>query len=329
MKQEHLKIHQACLQLCQEYMRREAPIIFHLQRVEETKLFKKLEQPSLFEYAVKICGLPEGAAYSFIAVGKKAALHPCLESALVSRKITVSKANRIVSIITADNAQELVDFAINNSTRNVEREVRRRNPKAAVKPKIKPLTADTDMLQSPIPRETTENIETAQILLAQKTSKYQGIPETLTLVFKDYVERHDPLRKAQRAQNKKSAQTNSPKPSARAEKSARKYSISKRTDLTAAEKHAVDLRDGRMCTHIGKDGRRCCEKRWIQYHHIIRVADGGSNHPDNIATLCTFHHDLVHQMVLPLEGERSWLRSPRSDYRYDLNISENWSTYRH
>jgi len=62
------------------------------------------------------------------------------------------------------------------------------------------LTADTDLLQAPIPRETTEHIETAQILLAQKTAKYQGISETIALVFKEHVERHDPLRKAQRAQ---------------------------------------------------------------------------------------------------------------------------------
>jgi len=50
-------------------------------------------------------------------------LHSCLKSALVSRKLTVSKAVRIVSIITDENAEELVEFAVNNITRDIEREV--------------------------------------------------------------------------------------------------------------------------------------------------------------------------------------------------------------
>lgn len=312
MNPAEIKIHKACVELCQGYMRREAPIVMQLQQVEQTKLFKQLGQPSLFKYAVEICGLPEGAAYSFIAVGRKAKVHPCLKAALVTQKLTVSKAQRIVSILTDENAIELVDFAVKHSARDIEREVRRRNPKAATKARIKPLNADTDLLQTPIPRQTTENITTAQNLLAQKTSKHQGLSETITLVFKDYVDRHDPLRK--RSQKKRTERSDS----ARAEKPTPK---NLRIKLTAEEKQIVDSRDERMCTHIDKNGKRCCEKRWLHYHHIKHVAHGGSNHPGNITTLCSFHHDLVHQLVFPLEGERTWLRSPQTSYSCESKFS--------
>ncbi|MGZ3723402.1 MAG: HNH endonuclease, partial [Bdellovibrionales bacterium] len=185
---------------------------------------------------------------------------------------------------------------------------RRRNPKAAVKARIKPLTADTDLLETPIPRETTEHISRAQTLLAQKTSKHQGIPETLTYVFKEFVERNDPLKKAERAHKRKTAEN-----SARAEKT-QPPTPSGRTPMTAEEKHTIDLRDQRRCTHIGQDGKRCNEDHWIHYHHIIHVSRGGTNHPDNITTLCSFHHDLVHQLVFAMEGEKSWLRSPHEAY---------------
>ncbi|MGZ3722889.1 MAG: HNH endonuclease [Bdellovibrionales bacterium] len=308
MKPEHLKIHEECLKLCQGYVRREAPIVVQLQQVGETKLFKELEMRNLFTYAVKICGLSEGAAYSFIAVGKKAKLQPCLQDAIVSRTLSVSKAIRIVSIINSENAEELVEFAKTHSSKEIEWEVRRRNPKAAVRARIKPLTADTDLLEAPIPRETTEHISRAQTLLAQKTSRHQGISETLTYVFKEYVERHDPMKKAERAQRRKAAEN-----SAYAEKSPRPTSQG-RSPITAATQHTVDLRDRRRCTHIGKDGKRCNEDRWIHYHHIVHVSKDGSNHPDNITTLCSFHHDLVHQVVFAMEGERSWLRSPHEVY---------------
>src|SRR5665213_530387 len=226
MKPSHLKVHEECMKLCHGYVRREAPIVVQLQLVGETKLYKELEMRNLFSYAVKICGLSEGAAYSFIAVGKKAKLYPCLQDAIVSRTLTISKAIRIVSIVRAENVEELVEFAKTHTSKEIEREVRRRNPKAAAKARIKPLTADTDLLEAPIPRETSENISRAQTLLAQKIAKHQGISETLTYVFKEYVERHDPVKKAERAQQRNTT-------SAHAEKSA----VQRRTEMTAAEKH--------------------------------------------------------------------------------------------
>src|SRR6185437_881438 len=111
---------------------------------------------------------------------------------IVSRALTVSKANRIVSIIDSGNAEELVEFAKTHKSKEIEREVRRRNPKAAAPARIRPLSEDTDFLQTPIPRKTSENLSRAQTLVAQKTSKHQGIPETLTIVLEDYVDRHDP-----------------------------------------------------------------------------------------------------------------------------------------
>jgi hypothetical protein len=301
---KHLEIHETCLKLCQGYIRMEAPIVAQLQLVGETKVYKKLGMKNLFTYAVKLCGLPEGAAYSFIAVGKMAMLHPCLQQAVQDRSLSVSKANRILAAITNENAKELVEFAKSHTAKEIDREVRRRNPKAVVRAKIKPLTADTDILQVPIPHTTTQNIERAQALLAQKTSRHQGLPETITLVFEDYVKRQDPVLKAERAQTRKTR-----KIYAQAEKPG------KRIPLTAAEKHAVDLRDQRRCTHIGQNGERCADDHWIHYHHIVSVAQGGSNHPDNLTTLCSFHHDLVHQMVLPIDGEVRWIRSKRREYR--------------
>jgi hypothetical protein len=42
------------------------------------------------------------------------------------------------------------------------------------------------------------------------------------------------------------------------------------------------------CTASG-----CWSRYRLQPHHITRRADGGSNHPDNLTTLCFFHHHVV------------------------------------
>ena len=327
MAPEKKVIHDECLKLCNGYTKREAPIVLQLQKVGETKLYRELNKKNLFQYAVDICGLSEGTAYSFISVGKAAQLYPELKEAIVLRTLTVSKAIRIVSILNPENATELVTFAKQNTSREIEREVRRRNPKASVKAKIKPLDGDTDLLTAPIARKVTANIERAQDFLAQKTSEHQGIPETIEMVFEDFVERQDPVRKAERAQKRKSRhpersearkggpyllETNMTPPQkiyARAEKVA----PFRRIPLTAEQKHIVDLRDQRKCRHV-HNGRLCSDGKWIHYHHIVPVANGGTNDPSNITTLCSFHHDLVHQLSLAIEGQVTWLRSPRLAY---------------
>jgi hypothetical protein len=304
MNSENKEIHETCLKLCRGYVRLEAPIIAQLQLVAENKIYKEYGKKSLFKYAVELCGLSEGVAYSFIAVGKMAKDHPCLQKAVESRTLSVSKANRILSVIDKENVKELVEFAKTHTKKEIEREAKRINPKAVVQAKIKPITGDTDLLQAPIPHTTTENIERAQALLAQKTSAHQGLSETITMVFDEYVERQDPVRKAERAQAR-----DAKKFSSRAEKT--EYIPGVRTPLTAAEKHIVDLRDLRQCTYMEK-GKRCCDDRWIHYHHIIPVSQGGTNHPDNLTTLCSFHHDLVHRLM---EKKEAWLRSPVREYR--------------
>jgi hypothetical protein len=90
--------------------------------------------------------------------------------------------------LNSDNAGELVAFAKSHSAREIEREVRRRNPKAAVHSKIKALTGDSDELRAAIPTAASENIRRAQALLARKYGEHPDLSKTIELVFADFVE---------------------------------------------------------------------------------------------------------------------------------------------
>jgi hypothetical protein len=109
-------------------------------------------------------------------------------------------------------------------------------------------------------------------------SEYDSI---LDKVLEEYLERHDPVRRAERAK----------KP---AEFCARRKS----RRLNSAEKHAVNRRDGGRCTYIDESGQRCANERWLHIHHITPVSAGGGNEAENLTTLCSYHHDLVHQLSL-------------------------------
>lgn len=91
-------------------------------------------------------------------------------------------------------------------------------------------------------------------------------------------------------------------------------SFDKRVPLTAEQKHQVNHRDKGQCTFVDQHGKRCENKRWVHIHHIRHVQDGGTNDPDNLTTLCAYHHDLTHQLTLPIEGQITWLREPIAPY---------------
>ncbi len=151
----------------------------------------------------------------------------------------------------------------------------------------------------PVPHSVLKKIKRVQSLECQRTSAAAGIVQALEAACDFYLSRRDPVEKAKRAQRK----TEKPKSnSARAEL--------KREPLTAAQKHAVFNRDGGKCTHTDATGKRCGSDKWIQIHHLKPLSQGGSNDPENLTTLCSFHHDLAHQLGMPIEGQVTWLREP-------------------
>jgi hypothetical protein len=56
-------------------------------------------------------------------------------------------------------------------------------------------------------------------------------------------------------------------------------------------------RDGNQCQHPG-----CPNIRWLQVHHIIPWAQGGSTDLDNLILLCGVHHRLVHEKHWHITG---------------------------
>ena len=109
--------------------------------------------------------------------------------------------------------------------------------------------------------------------------------KALETVLEEFVERHDPVRKSERALMRKPvAQTQAVK----------KLHVLRRVALNAALKHQVALRDQNQCTHIDRDGTRCQTKQWLDIHHVKEVVHGGTNELQNLRTLCSAHHKVRH-----------------------------------
>lgn len=285
-------IHQRAVELSRQHTIVEASLVDTLISVEQTRLYKRLNKSNLFRYVVDILKLSEPVAYGLVAVANRSRQIPALKKAIAEHQLTVSMATRILSALTPENAAELVAFARTHSQRQIDFEVAKRNPRAAPRDKVKPLSEDLVQVTITVSKDTYEKLKRAESLEAQK-GKSSTAGAAIGAALDVYLDRHDPVRKAERATKK---------PGFCAHRNTGRR-------LTAAQKHAVFARDRGRCTHVDTDGKRCNTDRWVDVHHIILVSEGGTNEPENLTTLCGFHHDQIHQMSFHSFAAHEWSRS--------------------
>jgi hypothetical protein len=60
--------------------------------------------------------------------------------------------------------------------------------------------------------------------------------------------------------------------------------------IPAGVKRGVWTRDAGQCTFVGTDGRRCGERGFLEFHHVVPFADGGDASVGNIALRCKAHN---------------------------------------
>ena len=153
-------------------------------------------------------------------------------------------------------------------------------------------------------------------LEAQKgNSRSRG--ELVSLALNAYLEKYDPVRKAKRSEARQKIRSQETM-HVREIKNGVKTQYSSREEfdrkIISVTVHQLHRRDGGVCIHQDEGGERCSSDRWVQIHHIHPVSEGGSNALENLATLCSFHHRLVHQMRVPRDRQRGWIPSSPSGF---------------
>jgi len=296
-------LHEKALVLSREHRLVESQLVSLLMEIDDLKLYRLLGCTSLFTYVVSMLGFSEGAAYQLITVTRKAKDIAALKTALEEQRLSVAKASRIVSVLSVDNASELIDFASRHTSRETDLEVARRAGR----------DGNERCSSLKIPVRVLDKLKHVQSLMGQ--IEFEAMLEKLADY---YIEREDPVRKAERALVKRAAAASAESGPASSERSeparaksrarSRKSMHSKRKPFTAHQIHTVNARDGRRCAFIDVKGNRCPNERWLHVHHLQSVARGGTNNPENLVTLCAAHHQLVHQ-------SSTWIREPARSYR--------------
>ena len=280
-------LHEMALKDAANFKRGDANLIKTLIKVERSRYYRKLGRRNLVEFVIKDLKIDSTYTFDLNRVTRAALEHPEMARQLESGKLRVGHATRILGKITKANAGELVEYATKHTFAEVGRFIADSNPEQKTRETTKRLSADQIRVSMVLTQKIYDKLQRVQALEAQRQSASKMM-NAIDAACDAYLLKHDPVVKAERALSRP-----------------RKITIrenvrtsQKRKPLMAKEKHQVFKRTQGRCSFHNHEGQ-CKEDRDLHIHHIVPVAEGGSNEPSNLTLLCSFHHQLVHQLMFP------------------------------
>jgi hypothetical protein len=205
--------------------------------------------------------MSEGAAYRRIAAARAVCRFPVALDYLADGSLSLTTLTVLSPALTADNYVALLDAARGKTRREVERQV------AALRPNVDDLVD----IHIRVRRETYEKLLRAQELLRH------------VIPAGDVAEIFDRALTGLIAglEKKKLAQVQRPR-------RARPLKMGSR-HIPAALKRAVMQRDQGQCAFVGDKGR-CPETGFLEFHHVIPFAGGGTTALENVELRCRAHN---------------------------------------
>jgi hypothetical protein len=291
-------------------------LVTHLAEFEARDLHLAAGFPSLFAYCTEVLRLSEHEAYHRILAARTARTHPRILVMLREGRLNLTIVRLIAPLLREANANQVLDEAAGLSKRQVQELVARHAPQPDVPASVRKLPAriqptPTASAAPVAPTPSVVSCAPAAPVAVPPPARPAVVrplaPERYEVRFTASAETCAKLRRAQdllrhavrdgdtaaivdRAltllvadlEKKKFAITDRPRSGSRRSGSARRP--------PADVRRRVSRRDADRCAFVSKDGRRCEERGFLEFHHVIPFAMGGETTVDNIQLRCRAHN---------------------------------------
>src|SRR5262249_43280230 len=139
------------------------------------------------------------STFNFITVARKARDIPELKHEIAIGNLSVAKARKLAPVLNSENALVWLEKAKTLTHKELEKAVAQEKPEVLVPIGSRYISADRLALQLSISEAFMEQLAQVQNLLSQKKKEPISVEEALECVVGDYLERHDHVKKAERA----------------------------------------------------------------------------------------------------------------------------------
>jgi len=172
-------------------------------------------------------------------------------------------------------------------------------PEPAEEPRASTTIERVFRLQFGIDADTMAKFSRVQSIAATKRRRHVDLAELFGILCDAFLERHDPVRRAQRRKQKRAQREAAGAP-----------------ERTAATRHVpqpvrdeVFRRDGGRCTFVDSSGRRCDATLNLHVDHVRPFALGGTHEASNLRVMCPAHNLLLAERTY---GKRTIARVARA-----------------
>lgn len=315
----------------------EADLVAHIAAVDERRLYLREACPSMFSYCVERLYLSEPETALRIVVARASLRHPVLLDMLRDGRLHLSGIALLAPHLTEQNRDAVLSRATHLSKRRIEELVAELAPRPDAPALVRKLPAPSPAQHRPddarpleVPREAPPLAIAGTPSSAASLTLRKGPPATVeplaparyrvqftaSSALRDKLEELQALmrssvpdgdlaavieaavsEKIERLKARRLAATPRPRTTL-----ARSDTRPGPRHIPAAVKRAVRERDGDRCAYVDPQGRRCSERRGLQFHHRHPHGYGGDRSEDNIALRCGGHNRY--------EAERDYGRRP-------------------
>ena len=296
-----------------------AALIAHLAELYGRRLHERAGFASLFTYCTRVLLLSEHEAYDRMKAAKVARRYPAVLGLLASGRVNLTTVRLLAPHLTRDNHEGLLAAAAGRRKRQVQELLARMFPTpdvaASVRklpavggaapiaastapraapllnasaampsvepsrvslpptppPLVRPLSPDRYRITFTASEETTRKLDLVRDLMRHTIP--DGDPaeifaRALDLLLDDLLKKRFALTDRPRAAGGNGGDSG--------------Y-------IPADVKRTVFIRDGGRCAFIGSHGRRCNERGFLEFHHVIPRAAGGRATAENLELRCRVH----------------------------------------
>ncbi len=192
------KVHEHALFASREYKKAEHVLFEAVCEVDRYQVHAYFECSSLFEYCIKYLNISEAMACNMIAVARKSKQVPELKAAVMAGEVSVSTARKITPVINKDNSFEWIAKASTFTKAKLEKAVATERPQELVHDRAKYVSAERLEIKFGLDEKVMEKFKRAQDLVSQKTKSSASFELTLEIALDFYLDKNDPLKKAER-----------------------------------------------------------------------------------------------------------------------------------
>ncbi len=284
------------------------------------KLYRELGYSSMPLYAQQELGWSQSKAYDFMKIAQKLDELPAVKKKVEEGKLGYARTRTIVAVASPETEKEWVDLALSKSHTQLKEAAKKARHKAAVVAKgQESFLPEEPVPPAVVPQRVTLSMTPTQLAryeaLWEKLRKQGGLPadkvEALLEVMQNFVDGNsNQLEKPTTAPPVQIHVHQCPDCQKATVQTARGELVLSSDEVSRMECDAQFSQPGHRNTTtippktrrfvLARDRHRCqtpgCpHTHFLEIHHVIPRARGGTHDPENLTTLCSACHALVHQ----------------------------------